>query len=105
MDFLLQPNTVCRIISLGANPDVTKRLAQMGILPGTEVNIVRVGPVTVNIFLRELRPYWRKADPMPLPIVDDMAKRVGLDLDRFNRKTVTFTRIEAGLIRLKRQLK
>lgn len=44
MDFLLQPNTVCRIISLGANPDVTKRLAQMGILPGTEVNIVRVGP-------------------------------------------------------------
>jgi ferrous iron transport protein A len=44
MDFLLQPNTVCRIISLGANPDVTKRLAQMGILPGTEVTIVRVGP-------------------------------------------------------------
>ncbi len=64
-----------------------------------------VGPVTVNIFLRELRPYWRKADPMPLPIVHDMAKRVGVDLDRFNRKTVTFTRIEAGLIRLKRQLK
>src|SRR5208283_3963271 len=22
-----------------------------------------VGPVTVNIFLRELRPYWTKADP------------------------------------------
>jgi hypothetical protein len=64
-----------------------------------------VGPVTVNIFLRELRPYWRKADPRPLPIVHDMAKRVGVDLDRFNRKTVTFTRIEAGLIRLKRQLK
>ncbi|MBW2194901.1 MAG: hypothetical protein JRF37_04825 [Deltaproteobacteria bacterium] len=64
-----------------------------------------VGPVTVNIFLRELRPYWQKADPMPLPIVYDMAKRVGVDLDRFNRKTVTFTRIEAGLIRLKRQLK
>jgi hypothetical protein len=26
-------------------------------------------PVTVNIFLRELRPYWTKADPEPLPIV------------------------------------
>ena len=63
-----------------------------------------VGPVTVNIFLRELRPYWRKADPMPLPIVHDMAKRLGVELDQFNRKTVTFTRIEAGLIRLKRQL-
>ena len=64
-----------------------------------------VGPVTVNIFLRELRPYWRKADPIPLPVVHDMAKRVGVDLDRFNRKTVIFTRIEAGLIRLRRQLK
>jgi len=45
MDFLLQPNTVCRIISLGTNPDVTKRLAQMGILPGMEVTIVRVSPL------------------------------------------------------------
>lgn len=26
-----------------------------------------IGPVTVNIFLRELRPYWEKADPKPLP--------------------------------------
>ena len=44
INFLLQPNTICRIISLGANPEVTKRLAQMGILPGTKVTIVRVGP-------------------------------------------------------------
>ena len=28
-----------------------------------------VGPVTVNIFLRELRPYWKKSDPEPLPAV------------------------------------
>ncbi len=27
------------------------------------------GPVTVNIFLRELRPFWAKADPDPLPVV------------------------------------
>ena len=45
MDFLLQPNTICHIISLGVNPDVIKRLAQMGILPGMEVTIVRVGPL------------------------------------------------------------
>ncbi len=44
-NFLLQPNTVCRIISLGVNPKVSKRLAQMGILPGMEVTIVRVGPL------------------------------------------------------------
>jgi endonuclease III len=25
-----------------------------------------VGPVTLNIFLRELRPFWSKADPEPL---------------------------------------
>ncbi len=45
INFLLQPNTVCRIISLGVNPKVIKRLAQRGILPGMEVTIVRVGPL------------------------------------------------------------
>lgn len=64
-----------------------------------------VGPVTVNIFLRELRPYLRKADPEPLPIAYKMAKTIGLDFDSFNRKTITFARIEAGLIRLRGQLK
>ena len=44
-NLLLQPNTVCRIISLGVNPKVSKRLAQMGILPGMEATIVRVGPL------------------------------------------------------------
>jgi len=58
-----------------------------------------VGPVTANIFLRELRPYWRKADPQPLPRVVEKARELGLDLHRYRRKTVTFTRIEAGLIR------
>ncbi len=62
-----------------------------------------VGPVTVNIFLRELRPYWRKADPEPLPHVADKARQWGLDLGSYNRKTVTFTRIEAGLIRHRRE--
>ncbi|HEY5776680.1 MAG TPA: hypothetical protein VIS57_11380, partial [Xanthomonadales bacterium] len=54
-----------------------------------------VGPVTANIFLREMRPYWRKADPEPLPAVVEVAAELGLDLDRYNRKTITFTRIEA----------
>lgn len=61
-----------------------------------------VGPVTVNIFLRELRPYWRKADPEPLPVVNELAQRLGLELDALNRKTVAFTRVEAGLIRLRK---
>ncbi len=64
-----------------------------------------VGPVTVNIFLRELRPYWRKADPAPLPVVFELASRHGLDLSSLNRKSVTFARVEAGLMRLRKTLK
>jgi len=58
-----------------------------------------VGPVTANIFLRELRPYWPKADPLPLPAVHAAAASLGLSLDAYERKTLTFIRLEAGLIR------
>ena len=62
-----------------------------------------VGPVTTNIFLRELRPFWVKADPDPLPIVRRLAKRLSIDLARYRRKSLTFTRVEAGLIRHRRE--
>jgi len=58
-----------------------------------------VGPVTTNIFLRELRPVWPKADPEPLPVVWEQARRAGIDLTRYGRHTLAFARIEAGLIR------
>ncbi len=64
-----------------------------------------VGPVTVNIFLRELRPYWEKADPEPLPAVLRLAERHGVDLNAFPRKSLTFARIEAGLVRLRKELR
>jgi len=60
-----------------------------------------VGPVTINIFLRELRPFWPKADPLPLPVVGEMAAGFGIDLAQYERNTLTFARIEAGLIRLR----
>ena len=63
-----------------------------------------IGPVTTNIFLRELRPFWRKANPEPLPIVREIARRRGVDLSRYDRKSLAFARIEAGLIRLRREL-
>jgi endonuclease III len=63
-----------------------------------------VGPVTVNIFLRELRPFWAKADPDPLPAVIDLAKRLSIDLTRYKRKSLTFVRVEAGLIRRRHEL-
>jgi hypothetical protein len=62
-----------------------------------------VGPVTANIFLRELRPYWRKADPDVLPVVQDLARGQAVDLDAHPRKSVVFARIEAGLIRRRHQ--
>jgi len=63
-----------------------------------------VGPVSVNIFLRELRPFWHKANPMPLPVVRELAAEHGIDLESIKPKTLTFCRIEAGLIRQRKQL-
>ena len=63
-----------------------------------------VGPVTANIFLRELRPFWAKADPDPLPAVERLAKRLSIDLNRYRRKSMVFARVEAGLIRRRREL-
>ena len=62
-----------------------------------------VGPVTANIFLRELRPFWPKADPEPLPVVAAAAASLGIDLAQYQRKSITFVRIEAGLIRLRHE--
>ena len=62
-----------------------------------------VGPVTANIFLRELRPFWPKADPEPLPVVAAAAASLGVDLGHYQRKSMTFVRIEAGLIRLRHE--
>jgi endonuclease III len=63
-----------------------------------------VGPVTMNIFLRELRPFWTKADPDPLPTVERLAKGLSIDLNRYKRKSLVFARVEAGLIRRRREL-
>jgi hypothetical protein len=64
-----------------------------------------VGEITANIFLRELRPYWKKADPEPLPIVKKLATACGVDLGRYDRQSLLFCRIEAGLIRSRRRLR
>jgi endonuclease III len=61
-----------------------------------------IGPVTTNIFLRELRHVWEKADPEPLPIVKKVAKIYNINLKKFNRKTKQFVKLEAALIRLRK---
>lgn len=62
-----------------------------------------VGPVTANIFLRELRPFWPRADPEPLPVIAAVAAGLGIDLAQYERKSLTFVRIESGLIRLRHE--
>ncbi len=63
-----------------------------------------IGVVTANVFLRELRPYWKRADPEPLAIVKNLARKWKLDLSKYDRHTMKFVRVEAGLIRLRRAL-
>ncbi len=64
-----------------------------------------VGPVTANIFLRELRPLWDKADPEPSTGVYELATALAIELGAYKRKSLTFCRIEAGLIRHRKQLR
>jgi len=68
------------------------------------LNFYGIGPVTVNIFLRELRSYWKKANPEPLLIVKEIARKLEIDLNKYTRKSLVFTRIEAGLFRLRKDV-
>lgn len=68
-------------------------------------NFYGIGPITANIFLRELRPFWEKANPDSLLIVKKIATKYKIKLDKYNRKSLVFVRIEAGLIRLRGEIK
>lgn len=59
-----------------------------------------IGPITANIFLREMRTAWSKADPEPSQMVRLAAKNLGIDLKNFNRKSRGFIRLECALLRL-----
>jgi endonuclease III len=52
-----------------------------------------VGPVGVNIFLRELRGIWEKARPKPSSMAVRTAERIGLDIEDVER-------YESQLVRL-----
>jgi len=59
-----------------------------------------VGPTTTNIFLRELRAIWKKADPLPSPLIKMAAKNLEIDLNNFNKHTKSFVKLECALLRL-----
>jgi len=64
-----------------------------------------IGPVTANIFLRELRAIWKEADPEPLELVKEEAAKLGITLDKLHRKTKRFIKLETALIRSSKQRK
>jgi endonuclease III len=59
-----------------------------------------IGPVTVNIFLRELRKVWKKADPEVSKFAKLAGKNLGIDLGKFNRNSKDFVRLECALLRI-----
>ena len=63
-----------------------------------------IGPMTANIFLRELRPFWTKSNPEISPLVKKIAVHYGIDLSAYERKSLEFAHIEAGLLRLKKNM-
>ena len=87
----------------GSLKKLHKRAKDSKDLENRLIHFYGIGPVTVNIFLRELRPFWEKANPDPLPIVKKTAIELGVDLNRYNRKSLSFARVEAGLIRLRKK--
>lgn len=77
----LQAQSECIIRSLGPDKKTAQRLAQMGILPGTHLRIIRVAPlggtieVTGNqgqsIALRQQEVEAMTCDPIAMPLASD----------------------------------
>ncbi len=64
-----------------------------------------VGPVCVNIFLRELRGIWEKAKPTPFPMAVLTAQRIGLDPEDVERFESQLVRLNLEYCKKHRSLK
>lgn len=83
---LLTPNVECLIKSLKGNDQITQRLVQMGVLPGSRLHIVRVGPLgkTIEVIIdnsesialrtKELKVLDCKVTALPLIAVKSRRK-------------------------------
>ena len=54
-----------------------------------------VGPTTVNIFLRELKSIWKKANPPPSPLAKEVIEKLGMKGDVLKEPS-----LESRLVRL-----
>jgi hypothetical protein len=61
-----------------------------------------IGPTTVSVFLREMRPIWSKADPEPAPLVKLAMQELGIkDIKKLaKQKRLDVVRLETALLRL-----
>jgi endonuclease III len=78
--------------------DLERRLMELG---------KGIGPVTVEVFLRDMQTVWPKADPAPTPRIREAMKELGIDdLKRFARENhIDIVRLETALHRYSRTLK
>ena len=73
---MLQPIKGQRLHSESSSPtDLENRLQEFK----------GIGPVGINIFLRELRGIWKNAKPTPSPMAVLTAQRIGLDIEDVER--------------------
>ena len=63
-----------------------------------------VGPVGVNIFLRELRGIWKKAKPKPSLIAVATAQKIGLDPEDVERYESQLVRLNLEYCKKRRSL-
>ncbi len=56
-----------------------------------------VGPTTVNIFLRELKGIWEKANPGLSPVAKEVASKLGLSQDEIEPLGVESALVKIGL--------
>lgn len=78
----LQPQSECVIRSLGHDDKTAQRLAQMGILPGTHLRIIRVAPLggTIEVTsgqgqsfaLRQQDVAAMTCDPVSMPLASEL---------------------------------
>ena len=78
----LQPGSECIIRSLGSDEKTASRLAQMGILPGTHLHIIRVAPLggTIeaaadqgqNVALRREEVTAMECEPVAMPLASGL---------------------------------
>jgi hypothetical protein len=61
-----------------------------------------IGPTTVSVFLREMRPFWSKADPEPAPLVRLAMQELGIsDIKKLaKQRHLSVVRLETALLRL-----